>query len=258
MKHVWLSEIVHRPPQLICLHRHSFEKFNLFSSFSGTRRQNTSSDRWFSRWCHEILLHFDSEKAETTPQQLVLWDKCKMDACWEASVRATTVPHWMLMSREVRCPAESLMCSSRWSYTGTHHLRSSFTLLHFHICTPRLSERFMCENATAYNLGTFFTLSPSSLSSPRGLRMWGYQHHRRPSGVSWSSPCQHRRGAERLAEFHTLVQASQRTLWACPRNASRPQPQSLALTGSRRGRVGKRMQLSSWMKQRWHTHTHGN
>lgn len=72
-----------------------------------------------------------------------------------------------------------------------------------------------------------------SFSSLQGLHMRGYQHHRRPSRISWYSPCQHHRGAEWLAEFHTLVQASQRTLRACPRNASWPQPQSLALTGSK-------------------------
>ncbi|KAA8590806.1 hypothetical protein FQN60_001749 [Etheostoma spectabile] len=78
--------------------------------------------------------------------------------------------------------------------------------------------------------------------------MRGYQHHRRPSRISWYSPCQRHRGAEWLAEFHTLVQASRRMLWACPRNASRPQPQSLALTGSKRGRAKKEIQLSSRKK----------
>lgn len=50
--------------------------------------------------------------------------------------------------------------------------------------------------------------------------MRGYQHHRRPSRFSWYSLCQHHRGAEWLAEFHTLVKASEQLLWACPRNAS--------------------------------------
>lgn len=60
----------------------------------------------------------------------------------------------------------------------------------------------------------------------------------------------------RAAEFHTLAQASQRTLRACPRNASRPQPQSLALTGSRGGERAKReIQLSSRKKWRCRTQT---
>ncbi len=65
-----------------------------------------------------------------------------MDACWEASVRATTVLYCMLMNRGVRSPAESLMLPSRWSYTGTHHLSFQYD-----IYAPQLSERFMCENA---------------------------------------------------------------------------------------------------------------
>lgn len=109
---------------------------------------------------------------------------------------------------------------------------------------------------TAQELG-FFLLPLSSLLFPslQGLHMRGYQHHRRPSRISWYSPCQHHRGAEWLAEFHTLVQASQRMLWACPRNASRPQPQSLALTGSKRGRrkLKKEIQLSRQKKRRRHT-----
>lgn len=79
---------------------------------------------------------------------------------------------------------------------------------------------------------SFFLFLPF-FSSLRGLHMQGYEHHRRPSRISRYSPCQHHRGAERLAEFHTLAEASQRLLWACPRNASWPQPQSLALTGSK-------------------------
>lgn len=79
-----------------------------------------------------------------------------MDACWEASVRATTILYCMLMIRGVRSPAESLMFSSRWSYTGTHHLSSSFSFFQFDIHAPWLSERFMCENAEAQSSEVFF------------------------------------------------------------------------------------------------------
>lgn len=67
---------------------------------------------------------------------------------------------------------------------------------------------------------SFFLFPPFSPLSFNPLLMQGYQHHHRPSRTSWYSPCQHRRGSEWLAEFHTLAQASQQRLWACPRNAS--------------------------------------
>lgn len=41
----------------------------------------------------------------------------------------TTVVYCMLMKGGLGDPAVSLMLSSRWSYTGTHHLSSSFTSL---------------------------------------------------------------------------------------------------------------------------------
>lgn len=66
-----------------------------------------------------------------------------MDACWEAPGRATTVQYCMLMSGGAGSPAESLMLSTRWPYTGTHHLSS---LIYFPP-VQLLSERFMCENA---------------------------------------------------------------------------------------------------------------
>lgn len=138
------------------------------------------------------------------------------------------------MNCGVTSPAESLMFASRWSYTGTYHLSCSFSFLHFDIYVPQLSV--VCENAWARSE----ELSPVSvLFLGNSLHMRGYQHHRRPSRMSWYSPCQHHRGAEWLAEFHTLVQESQRTLRACPRNASWPQPQSLALRGSKWGRKRK-------------------
>lgn len=150
------------------------------------------------------------------------------------------------------CPAESLMCSSRWPYTGRHRLRSSFTLVHFDIYTPQLSERFMCENAKPLSSELSLFLLPFFFPSPWGLHMYGYQHHRRPSRISWYSPCQHYRGAKWLAEFHTLVLESQRTLWACPRNAFWPQPQSKALTASKRGSEARKRLFSPW-KTWWHT-----
>lgn len=50
---------------------------------------------------------------------------CKINATWMHVGRqlwATPLLYCMLMNCGVRGPAESLMCSSRWSYTGAHHL----------------------------------------------------------------------------------------------------------------------------------------
>ncbi len=52
------------------------------------------------------------------------------------------------------------MFSSRWSYTGTHHLSSSFTFFQLNIFAPQLSERFMCENAEAQKSEGFFFFLP--------------------------------------------------------------------------------------------------
>lgn len=158
-----------------------------------------------------------------------------MDACLEAFVRVTAGLYCMLMKWGDRSPAESLMFSSRWSYTGTQHLSSSFTFFQFDICAPPIVWKIYAQTSELFS-----SLFPS-FPPLQELHVQGYRHHRRLSGISWSSPCQHHRGAEWLAEFHTLVQASQRRLWACPRNASWPQPQLLALTGSKSRRERERV-----------------
>lgn len=58
-------------------------------------------------------------------------------------------------------PAVSLMLSSRWSYTGTHHLSSSFTSLQSDFYAARLSKGFMSEDAKGLERRRFPT--PSSL-----------------------------------------------------------------------------------------------
>lgn len=64
-----------------------------------------------------------------------------MDAWGEALVGTTTVVYCMLMKGGLGDPAVSLMLSSRWSYTGTHHLSSSFTSLQSDFYAAPIVER---------------------------------------------------------------------------------------------------------------------